>query len=680
LLAIHAADAEGTTYTNVDGLETTNIYDIIQDDDGQKWVAGEHWLIRFGGDDPTMYPLSNVNDEPYTAYRIVDYGEYLWIGGSERLDLFSKTRNGGEFPLWFGSFGDLPDDPEVKDILLLEDTIWLATSAGLATAVISDPKSLKFPSSWTTFDQSSFGGGGLQRLVTFGSSLYLAASTGLWRMDITGPDTSFTLMSLGSGEHITDLYVAEDSLLFFFEGGTGLLVDSVLSFLSTPGLPAAPSRSVDFADRRWMAVTGEGVYYEDGGGYVEYPHTGMPGNAVSDLTINRDGVITAAFMTRPAATLIDDVWKSYEFGVGERTTLVISDSAGRPWVGTRGNGLWLLSGDSAINYDEQNSTLIGNTDDPPNGLRFIVVNGLATDGRFLYAASYRAANGEVVAIADLQKVDDPVDGWTSLGANQGLDNTFVTSLDIYQGFVAVGNEFSALYLCEAGSEPFHGSVEQCFHFTRENSWLRSDNVRVVRFAPDGTIWVGTNVGLSRYDAGIDRFVDVDMPGGIDPDVSDLEFDGRGNLWVGTRGGLARYDATTQTFDAYTTANSGLVADYINALTLDQVTGDLYIATNFGISILITPAAELTNEVQEAVAFPNPFVIRSPQDSLAFNFARPAVVRIYTTAGELVWDQDANHGWFGLNQAGRRVAAGVYIFVLEDSEGNIARGKFLLVRE
>ena len=57
-----------------------------------------------------------------------------------------------------------------------------------------------------------------------------------------------------------------------------------------------------------------------------------------------------------------------------------------------------------------------------------------------------------------------------------------------------------------------------------------------------------------------------------------------------------------------------------------------------------------------------------------------MVRIFTPAGELVRRQDANCGWFGDNQAGERVASGVYIYLLEDDQGNIKRGKILLVRQ
>jgi ligand-binding sensor domain-containing protein len=71
--------------------------------------------------------------------------------------------------------------------------------------------------------------------------------------------------------------------------------------------------------------------------------------------------------------------------------------------------------------------------------------------------------------------------------------------------------------------------------------------------------VGTTFGLSRYDSGIDRFVDVTLPAEVSSNITSLEFDGRGNLWVGTIDGLVTLDAITGEFEVYNTLNSEIVA-------------------------------------------------------------------------------------------------------------------------
>ncbi|MDH3889719.1 MAG: hypothetical protein OEV49_01440 [candidate division Zixibacteria bacterium] len=680
LLAIPDFDQPGRAFTNVDGLGTTEIHEMIVDDSGRQWVAGKGRLVRFNQTAPKQFVFRDNNDDPIDLFALADDGDDLWVGTSIGLVLFSKAKDNGQIQDSYGRFGSLPDFPEVNDLLLINDTIWLATSAGLAVATTVNPVQLKSRYNWTVFSSELFNGGGLARVVAFGADLFVAASTGLWRLTVSPTDTSVVRLNVGIGRPFTDLSIENDSLFFYFAGGYGVIADSTPVLLPTPGLPRAPSTGLMFGDRRWLAADRVGLYYDNGTVFSEYAWTGLPSNQVADLTVNADGRITAVFTDTTSATLIDQLWTTYDFDNGSRTMVAISDSTGASWVGTFGTGLFRIENGAVTNYDEQNSTLIGNTDDPPNGLRFVVIYDLATDGRYLFVPCYRAANGNPIAIADLSNIDDPVNGWDALGSTDGIDHTFVVSLDYRAGLVAVGNEFNGVYVCNVGVDPFDRGDNSCVHYTEDNSFLRSNNVRVVRFAPDGILWVGTNVGLSRYDPGIERFVDVDLPAGVDRDITDLEFDGRGNLWIGTRSGLARFDATAGSFDVYVTSNSGLVNDKINALTLNQATGDLYIATDAGISLLTSPVGEIVFDLEEVVAFPNPFVIRSPHDSLAFNWGRPGTVRIYTPAGELVSELDANRGWFGRNDAGTAVASGVFIYILEDDRGGVQRGKILLVRQ
>jgi len=211
-----------------------------------------------------------------------------------------------------------------------------------------------------------------------------------------------------------------------------------------------------------------------------------------------------------------------------------------------------------------------------------------------------------------------------------------------------------------------------------DSGLISNNIRVVKFSPEGNLWVGTNFGLSRWD--LDRFADVTPPPGIGPDITALAFDGRGNLWIGSRNGLARVDGATGAFTVYTTHNSDLVSDDIANLTLDPITGDLYVATPAGISILRSGVSRFTSQIEDVIAYPNPFVVRSESDRLNFNFSKKGTVRLFTVAGELVAQFPVNTPWDGRNQKGQQVASGVYVYILTDKDGNVGRGKVLLVRE
>jgi len=124
----------------------------------------------------------------------------------------------------------------------------------------------------------------------------------------------------------------------------------------------------------------------------------------------------------------------------------------------------------------------------------------------------------------------------------------------------------------------------------------------------------------------------------------------------------------------------LVSNEITDLYLDKFTGDLYIATGGGISILKSEIQNWSATTEKILAVPNPFVIKSEADKLNFNYTKPAMVNIYTVAGEAVDNFPVNIPWDGKNIKGKEVASGVYLFVITSEEGEITSGKFLLVRE
>jgi ligand-binding sensor domain-containing protein len=673
ILAITDVDSPGRKFDNLDGLGTTDITDIIEDADGQKWVTGFGRLIKFTEEDSKQF-LFEKDNSLLPLRCVIDDRDNLWVGAEIGLVLFSKTIDGGQIQDSYHQFGNLNPNPVVNDILLVGDTIWIATSSGLAVAEKTNPSRLKSPAAWTVFGIDNYpelGTEDMRRVIWFEQALYIGTAKGMFRLDKSPSDTSFTMMPIGVNATFTDLKIENDSLFFYYRWGMGVAKDSFFTALPRNGLPESPHTGLNNGSFRWVGLGGDGIYNDrdSAGTYFEYPYTGPPGNNVSDLVIDKQGVVTAGFTEQPAAQYENGTWRAYDFY--NRTTKVMLDSAGCAWVGTWGNGVWIIKDDTAVNYDETNSTLRG----IPGDEEYVVIRGLANDGRYIYAACYLALNGYPIAIGNLSNLDN-LSGWDSLGRADGFANEYVVSVDCYNGWLAVGTEAAGVFVCYLGDDPFDHSSRSCQQYTTE-SGLNSNVVKVVRYSPDGDLWVGTNFGLSRWD--LDRFAEVTPPAGIGNDISALEFDGRGNLWIGSNNGLARVDGATGTSTVYIAGNSGLVSDKIANLTLDPITSDLYVATPAGISILQSGVNRFTSLIDEVIAYPNPFIIRSDRDRLRFNFSRSGTVRLFTVAGELVTEFPVGP-WDGRNMKGQQVASGVYVYVLSDEDGGVGRGKVLLVRE
>ena len=170
---------------------------------------------------------------------LVDDGNSIWVGSEIGLVLFSKTTDGGQIQDSYTLFGNLNPAPDVFDIFIDGDTIWLATSSGLAMADKSNPVQLKAPSFWTTYDRGAFSelaSDTITRVEKFEGSIYIGTRRGMYRLDRSVTD-SFVVMTFGQKSQFTDLKVENDSLFFFSSAAFGVIKDSAAVALSTTGLP-----------------------------------------------------------------------------------------------------------------------------------------------------------------------------------------------------------------------------------------------------------------------------------------------------------------------------------------------------------------------------------------------------------------------------------------------------------
>ena len=677
LLRISAPGLPGRQSIHTDGLGTTDLRDAIVDADGRRWLAGRGRLIRFDDLASRQYLFSDNDGTGLSLYSLVDDGDNLWIGVGIGLVLFSKDVDGGQIQDSYTLFGDLNPSPIVHQVRLHDDSLWLATSSGLAVAPSTDPMLLKSPLTWTVFDVGRYpelGNDTIRSVAVFEGDVYVATARGAFRLDRSPVDTGFTRLTIADSQ-VVSLVVEDDSMFVYHFDGIGVVTGGAEADLPTTGLPTRPVTGGRFGADRWVAVADSGLYYWSGEQYELYPFTGAPGNDVRTVVMDRDGMLTVGFGDRVYAQYDGFGWAVRPMNARDGTMDLLVDDYDNVWAASWGEGLWRLTPDSTINYDETNSTCVGIA----GGLSYVVVRGLATDGVHIFATLFFSVNGVVVAWAPIVQADDP-DAWRSLGFADGLTETLVSSLAYGAGELTVGTTGNGIFRCDLGDDPYRGEPPVVTHFTDINSRLRSNSIRTVAYSPRGNVWVGTNLGISRWDPGIERFVDETLPEGIGPDVSGITFDGLGNAWVGTRTGLGRIDAETGERETFTTANSALVSNMIRDVSLHRPTGNIYVATDGGLSIVNTQIDNYTTSADSILAIPNPFVIRSDADRLSFNYDSPALVTIYTVAGEPVAELSVAAGWDGRNDGGKQVASGVYVYLITNGPELVTRGKILLIRE
>ena len=585
LLAVVDPLNSGRQYTNLSGLETADVTDVIEAADGVTWVAGNGRLIRWEDGELMVFPIVDNDGEPFRLLRLADDGDYLWIGSDAGLILFSKTIDGGQIQDAFLLFDDLNPAPMIFDIVLTGDSIWLATSSGLAAADRSSHVALKSPADWKGYrydNHPELGSDTIRTAAAFNGDIYVGTDDGLFRLETTD---DFTQMSFAAGRPVYQLSAGSDSLIVFSDAGLGAVVGGSAAALSTSGVTGGVKCGTTFGGRRWLGRYDGGLYYASGSAYAEYPYVGMPDNDVADVSVAPDGTMAVLFHFDGPYEQVSGDWIHWPVNIAGGALAITADRDSRFYIGTYGGGMSRVS-DTVARYDTQNSTL---QEAGAVGSNYVVCYDVALNANYFFGVNFEPRDGTRVVIADLSNMD-ALSGWMALGVEDGITGSQMVSIDEYDGAIAVGSGLAGAYYYYYGSDPFDQSDDSLQHYTQNAASFRyriiSDVVRVVRFSPRGELWVGTNYGISRFDLGLEAFVEVDLKPGFGPDITALEFDTRGNVWIGAKNGLARIDNLSGDVSVYTVDNSGLLNDYVNNLTFDGTSGNLYVATSSGLSVLL----------------------------------------------------------------------------------------------
>jgi len=666
--------------TNKDGLGTNDLHYIIHDNDGVTWIAGKGRLIKCSGNEYTPYLFYDNEDNLMTLYSIADDGDMLWIATSAGLVLFSKYADDGQIEDFYFRFGGgINDKPMVYDIIIMGDSIWVGTSDGIAYADKTNPDFLKSPDNWSTLIPSDYSAVPIDTVTSlsyYNGNIYFGTTHDAFKLN-RNPAISLTDIPTRSIISVKHMIVQGDSLMIYAGGGFFAYSDSApISWNNTPSIPLytfSAGRLV--GDTHWIGNYLAGVYYGSEDNYLNFDDGGLPDNQVTTLSVDSSGNIFAGFGTIGISRYDIENWTDIGFhDIGSGISAVHFDKNGALWVATRGEGVSYITADTVIKFKESNSTLHGVFDD------FSSVNAtkMASTSHYLFILNFAARDGNSVRVVDL----DDISRWGSFGFNDGItletDNYYSLSSDSNR-FV-IGTSDQGVFYYYFGSDPFNKSDDSVVVLNEDNSRLGSDEVKTIKFDSQGELWIGTKFGLSLYDRGIDLFDNISLPEGFGPEVKNLTFDRRRNVWIGAQNGLGRYNFRVGTFDVYTSLNSGLAADDITDLLMDNVTSDLWIGTPEGISKLESIIGPPTNIAADVIAFPNPFVIRGSEDVLSFNYDGNATVRIYTVNGELVKEMDVNILWDGTNEQQQPLASGAYLYLLTAEDGSVGRGKILLVRE
>ena len=232
----------------------------------------------------------------------------------------------------------------------------------------------------------------------------------------------------------------------------------------------------------------------------------------------------------------------------------------------------------------------------------------------------------------------------------------------------------------------------------ENSGNLASN-RVYSFAEDleGEIWVGTDNGISVfYDSnaifqGENASQVVVALGDHNSyllegqQINDIEIDGANRKWFATNnsGVVVTSENGTEEIHHFTSENSPLFSNKVIDIEMNDVTGQVFFATEKGLISLRSGSTLGSRDFSEVLVFPNPVKPHYDGPITIKGLITDAVVKITDISGNLIYETVALGGqavWDGKSFDGQKAQTGVYLVFCSNQDGTISRvTKLLFVR-
>jgi ligand-binding sensor domain-containing protein len=352
--------------------------------------------------------------------------------------------------------------------------------------------------------------------------------------------------------------------------------------------------ATDHQGQLWVAtVLAAGVFDKASGTFV--PDTTLP--AISDF---HDLMIDDA----------DDVWLASSQGVAKRKAgnWNVYNSSNSPLVNDKvlavasdhDSGMWFgtAAGLSHMQGSEWSTYFVGNTDAGADSPPIFAVAASSDEttwiGTFrqglyqLQAGTWvpQATNSSGYPGNNAYSLAEDASGTVWAGLSEGLarykqgqwilfDNTN-SPLPSSAMALAVDNDGETLWVgTPKGLARYREDTWQVYDTT--NSGLPSLDVNDVIVDQSNRVWVATSAGLSVFDGtSWQTFTRSNSPLPSNR-ICSLALDSEANLWIGVLtdwvdsdyvpGGLVKYDG--QTFEVFTTKNSGLPVDHVLGLVVDE---------------------------------------------------------------------------------------------------------------
>lgn len=553
-----------------DALQNSDIQAITEDARGNLWIGTQNGLYRF---DRITELFSNIQPKIQASSKISvtalvkDKSGKIWVG-SYHHGLFSLDPMAQNPEETFTQFKANANDPSALHNQLIwrltldeRGDLWIATYGGMLHKMQQNTnKFIRF--SYDSLTKET------PRKNTIEAFHYNAATGRMWiGRDESGVSRFAYLPMTKSGA--------------FFP-------------LPHPQLKNIIIRAIyeDKLGKVWIGTTRGLFVYELSTGYLStYTHepneqTSLANDAVLSIYEDRAGTIwvgtdNGASFVHPSAKKFT-VYRAYNTPrslASNNIWSLLEDKSGTVWVGTD-EGLSRLDAQPLSGKNE--FTTYRHDDENPRSLSHDLVSALyETKAGVLWVGTNggglnRFERSVISGLGEFRSfIPDP-------DRNTSLSNEFInTILEDKRGRVWVGTAqgLNRLESFDAGGEAI---FRRYLPFDNASFGVGSSVINTLLEDKTGTLWIGTIIGLLRYNPKTDSITAFTFEKNKCYVLSLCE-DKNGNLWVGTYdGGLKKFNHTTLEYTETYTVEDGLPNNTITGIVEDS-RGFLWLSTNKGLS-------------------------------------------------------------------------------------------------
>jgi hypothetical protein len=724
----------------VDGQQTRNLdVNTIQvQNDGLLWIGSRspgpivEVIDLMGGDhlDVEFVDLDEVTsfaqacDSVYATFRDgIDGGLLLYRKNNveiEYLDLFNN----------FPSQTSL-DLSKISDVTLIDDKIVFRTDKHLLWAARSGAN-LKDPANWTVRPIPS---GDIKtiKLLAYDGGALLAVDSKIYAFDFN----QFTLLYESSATLIDMQISSLDPPVLHFASSGGLFELNLGSSVSDRLLHRSGIQQFVSVDADiWLAHNMDFLGNINQDSYTSYSANRPRDHLFNQMIINEAGELIAT-AANGISIHSSQGWRTIKAGQTSSTfdpngydwnrlitdTLpygghyivedMISDKAGNLYLSIQGRGILKLGQDLPQDFAFYNAS-DGTMEPTFDSQTYVLTTQMAVDGsnNVWTTTKFIRDGGHAITIfsedGSIHHIDQDVNGLNTRSAKSIAidknDMVWVGSQVITDGIQSAGG----IHLIHR-TENNNGVWEYEFASLIGVPPLASNEILQLEVDQQNVLWILTPSGVQSMPLpdtfkttnelrnwanlymtakGSDDYTYWQL---TDYNVTRMEVDSRGNHWfLSSNAGVHVLQANGRWINGgfgYNSGNSPLLDNEVYSLAFDASTGETYLSTPKGISILHTPFATPKESYSSIHVYPQPFNPDIHSRVIIQGLMDNSSVKILTVAGEMIKELNSENAmvqgfeaqWDGRDDAGDKVGSGVYLLYFYNEDGAASTYKLAILR-